>query len=228
MKKIIALALAAAICISAAACSRQPSNNGEGSSAASQSGASSENASEESVFVRGTVTNGVYKNDSMGITVNPGEGWTFLSDEEMAELYGISVDFFTEDAAAELESSGVVYDMYCQNDEGSSINVNFDKGNLLAGLAVDEEAYLELSSSSLESSLDASAGFTVAQNEIGKIEINGGTVPCLYVTLVYPEYGVSIYEAVIAKKTGSCFAAITIAALSESAVEDLAKAVTTE
>lgn len=177
---------------------------------------------------RGTVENGVYHNDSMGITIEPGDGWTFLSDDEMATLYGISTDaFLNEDAAESAQNLSIVYDMYCQNDEGSSINVNFEKTNILGGLILSEKDYLELSSSNLESQIDASS-ITLLRNELGEIEINGATVPCVYVTIQYNDYGFSIYEAIIAKKTGSYFAAITLAALSESAVEDLALTVTIE
>ncbi len=177
---------------------------------------------------RGVVTDGVYRNASMGIAIEPGDGWTFLSDDEMATLYGISTDaFLNEDAAESFESFNIVYDMYCQNDEGSSINVNFEKANLLGGLILGEKDYLELSSSNLESQIDTSS-ITLLRNELGEIEINGATVPCLYVTIQYNDYGFSIYEAIVAKKTGSYFAAITLAALSESAVEDLAQTVTVE
>ena len=177
---------------------------------------------------RGTVESGVYRNASMGITIEPGDGWTFLSDDEMATLYGISTDaFLNKDAAESFESFNIVYDMYCQNDEGSSINVNFEKANLLGGLILGEKDYLELSSSNLESQIDTSS-ITLLRNELGEIEINGATVPCLYFTIQYNDYGFSIYEAIVAKKTGSYFAAITLAALSESAVEDLAQIVTVE
>lgn len=177
---------------------------------------------------RGTVEDGVYTNASMGITVAPGDGWTFLSDDEMAALYGVSSELFTEDVAESMENSDGIYDMYCQNAEGSSINVNIDKGNLFSSLAISEKTYLEMSSAQLEDSVDPSSGIAMTRNEMGEIEINGATVPCIYVTLEYTDYGISVYEAVIAKKSGAYFAAITLGALSEGALSELAKTVTVE
>lgn len=177
---------------------------------------------------RGTVEDGVYTNASMGITVAPGDGWTFLSDDEMATLYDVSSDLFSEEVVESFEKSNVIYDMYCQNAEGSTINVNIDRGNLFSSLAISERDYLEMSSAQLEGSLEAFSGVTMTRNEMGEIEINGATVPCIYVTLEYTDYGVTVYEAVVAKKSGAYFAAITLGALSEGAVFELAKTVTVE
>lgn len=177
---------------------------------------------------RGVVANGVYTNDSMGITIAPGDGWTFLSDDEMATLYGISSDLFTEDAAAKLENSSIVYDMYCHNDEGSSISVNFENINLFAGLILDEKSYLEFSSGNISEQFDETSGIRIVKNEMGEIEIDGKTVPCLYVTLRYEEQGIDIYEALAAQKRGSFFGVVTVSTLSENSLAETAKKITLE
>ncbi len=161
-------------------------------------------------------------------TIAPGDGWTFLSDDEMATLYGISSDLFTEDAAAKLENSSIVYDMYCHNDEGSSISVNFENINLFAGLILDEKSYLEFSSGNISEQFDETSGIRIVKNEMGEIEINGKTVPCLYVTLRYEEQGIDIYEALAAQKRGSFFGVVTISTLSENSLAETAKKITLE
>ena len=161
VKKATALFMALVFIISLAACSKN--NNSDGGASKSDQGVTSESKESNSVaeekvkISRGVVANGVYTNDSMGITIAPGDGWTFLSDDEMATLYGISSDLFTEDAAAKLENSSIVYDMYCHNDEGSSISVNFENINLFAGLILDEKSYLEFSSGKVSSSVPDSS-----------------------------------------------------------------------
>lgn len=205
MKKFIALLLAA-LCLLFTSCSGK--NSGE------------------AAFSRGTVENGVYRNTSMGITVAPGDGWTFCSDEEIARLYGISADsFLNEDASDSFKQANIVYDMYCSSPDGDSMNVNYENAGLYALALGSAKDYLELSSSNLESQLNLE-GVTIEKNEIGEIEINGSSVPCLYVTLTYSEQGVTLYEFIVAEKRGSRFAVITAGSPFEERLAELAKAVT--
>lgn len=232
VKKATALFMALVFIISLAACSKN--NNSDGGASKSDQGVTSESKESNSVaeekvkISRGVVANGVYTNDSMGITIAPGDGWTFLSDDEMATLYGISSDLFTEDAAAKLENSSIVYDMYCHNDEGSSISVNFENINLFAGLILDEKSYLEFSSGNISEQFDETSGIRIVKNEMGEIEIDGKTVPCLYVSLRYEEQGIDIYEALAAQKRGSFFGVVTVSTLSENSLAETAKKITLE
>ena len=59
-------------------------------------------------------------------------------------------------------------------------------------------------------------------------EIDGKTVPCLYVTLRYEEQGIDIYEALAAQKRGSFFGVVTVSTLSENSLAETAKKITLE
>ena len=63
---------------------------------------------------------------------------------------------------------------------------------------------------------------------MGEIEIDGKTVPCLYVTLRYEEQGIDIYEALAAQKRGSFFGVVTVSTLSENSLAETAKKITLE
>ena len=203
MKKLVSLVLAIALCAVCTGCTKQDSVK----------------------ISRGTVENGIYRNESMGITVEAGDGWEFFSDEEMAQIYGASGDeFLTDDAADALQNASIIHDMYCVRD-GASINVNFENAGVLAIAVADEKAYLELSAENLKTQLDESSGMSISKSELGEIETKSGTAPCLFVTLSLAGQGTDIYEVMVAKKQGSFFGVVAISALAESDLADIAKTV---
>ena len=75
MKKIIALFMAVLMLLGLCACASEP-------------------AEEEKEFVpaRGTVENGVYKNEAFGITYTAEDNWDYYTEEEIAETMGVTAE----------------------------------------------------------------------------------------------------------------------------------------
>lgn len=118
---------------------------------------------------RGKIENNVYRSDFADITFNLPEGWSFSSDEEIAQLMDVGVEMLNEDQQkfAELAEENGVYDMVA-NDEstGASLMVMFEK----TLLNVNEEYYINNLKEGLEEvdSIDYEIGETTKQNIAGK------------------------------------------------------------
>lgn len=193
MKKFFALLIALMMVLSLAACS----GSGE---------------PEEFVPARGTVEDGIYKNEAFGIGFKADSDWYFYSDEEIASSMGKTVaELFPEDFAENLESTEIIYDIYgADYYTGSTISINFENTIAVYEGEIDEESYLEIVKSQIETTL---SGMEILRNEIGTTSVSGKEVPCLFVEIGLS--GTTVYEAVIAKKAGSWIGVITLASVTE-------------
>ena len=207
MKKILVLFLVFATIFSFAACSKEEF---------SPIGGNSENEVFEEEFVpaRGTVENGIYENKSFGIKYSADADWYYYSDEEIAEVMGVTVEeIFSEEYKDVFLEAELIYDMYCSNlSTGSNVNINYENIGLVYDIILDEKSYLEISQSTLEESLSGS-GILLTRKEIGTAKVGGKEVPCLYITMDI--YGTEFYEVLVAKKCEDWMGVVTLASLSE-------------
>ena len=89
-----------------------------------------EAAEEEKVFERGKWEDNVYKNEFANITFKLPEGWTYSSDEEIAEMMNIGVEALNDNqqAMSKLAEQTSVYDMVSNDpNTGASVMVMFEK-----------------------------------------------------------------------------------------------------
>ena len=87
-------------------------------------------AAEEKVFERGKWEDNVYKNEFANITFKLPEGWTYSSDEEIAEMMNIGVEALNDNqqAMSKLAEQTSVYDMVSNDpNTGASVMVMFEK-----------------------------------------------------------------------------------------------------
>ena len=196
MKKIFALIIAFAMLLSFAACS----GSGE---------------TEEFVPARGTVENGIYKNEAFGIGFEADSNWYFYTDEEIAASMGKTIEeLFPEDFAENLENTEIIYDIYgADYYTGSTININFENTIAVYEGAIDEESYLEIAKSQVETTL---TGMNILRNEVGTTSVSGKEVPCLFVEIELS--GTRVYEVIITKKAGSWIGVITLASVTEEGI----------
>lgn len=142
MKKLFAILLAAMMLLSFAACGKDNSDNTATTTATPETTATTtENvttipattavatteaetpstpagavieAGATDVF-RGTVSDNIYMSAFSGLTFTADDKWTFLTDEEIASMLGVTEDDLKNDKlSSTLASTGVVYDMYAQ------------------------------------------------------------------------------------------------------------------
>ena len=197
MKKILALVLAMMMVLSLGACSGE-----------------TEPETVEIVPARGTVENGIYKNEAFGVTFSAGENWYFLTDSEIAVSMGV--------AAEEIYGEGTeiagdhIYDVYCvENTTGGSVSINYEDLGTIGGMT-DANYYLETVMTTL---LSSGAKDGVVDSSITNIKIGEYEVPCLNIVLEYA--GTTIYQKVIVKQSGSWMATATLASLSEDEINSL-------
>ena len=197
MKKILALVLAMMMVLSLGACSGE-----------------TEPETVEIVPARGTVENGIYKNEAFGVTFSAGENWYFLTDSEIAVSMGV--------AAEEIYGEGTeivgdhIYDVYCvENTTGGTVSINYEDLGTIGGMT-DANYYLETVMTTL---LSSGAKDGVVDSSITNIKISEYEVPCLDIVLEYA--GTTIYQKVIVKQSGSWMATATLASLSEDEINSL-------
>lgn len=114
---------------------------------------------EDKALVRGSVADGVYTNDFADFKFNPGEGWTFASDDEILAMMDLTASEMNEDDKAEYELGKLktIYDAMAVSDTGANIIVMYENLALtIGGTSYDEAAYAEV----LTSGLDESTGYT--------------------------------------------------------------------
>lgn len=123
---------------------------------------------EEQPLKLGTVEGNTYTNTFAGFGCTLGEEWTFLPEEDLLVMAGITAEAVTDEEISQLlQESSVVYDMYATQDDGlCNINVVYEKMSTAHSLLLDEEAYLEASQETIVTALE-SMGFVIDEISLG-------------------------------------------------------------
>ena len=202
MKKILAIILAMAMLLCLGACSKEEKPNEE------------EKELIEVTPERGTVENGVYKNEAFGVSFEVEPDWYFLSDAEIAQSMGVAAEKISADADN-------IYDVYCVTLEtNTTVSVNYENLGTIGGFT-SESQYLEMVVSQL---LSAGTDTGVTESELSVAEIGGEKFPCLNITMEYS--GMEIYQRVIVKSIGTWMGTVTIATLDEAEIDQLCEKIT--
>ena len=160
-------------------------------------------------FTHGTVSGTTYTSELLGAKADFGEGWTFTSDEDLADMNGIS-DFSKESVDNAFSTNGILYDMFVANEEGDNINVLFESLEKSFNTGLDEQGYVDASLTNLKTQLEAQ--FTVDSIEQEKITFLGSEVPILKITIDI--MGTKLYEYQTYKKVGQYMCVFTATAFS--------------
>ncbi len=172
-------------------------------------------AEDEAEFDTGVVVGGTYSNEFLGINLTLDNSWVFFSEQQMAELNGITADLIEdEDIKAMMENSGVVYDLYATSaTTGAGINVVIENLGLIYGSVLSEDSYAEASMDTLKTALE-SAGMTNVSCEKLSVEFCGKDHAAIGVAATNPA-GYNMYEIIVCYKVGSYMACITCSHASE-------------
>ena len=178
--------------------------------------------SAEEVFTpeRGTVENGIYRNDVFGVSFSVNEDeWYFYSDAEISEAMGLAAEELTEEGKQIIEEADIIYDMYCASLlTGGSVNINYENLGIIYSEAINAEEYLELAISQFEYQLSG-VNISLDKCETGVATVDGNLRPCLNIVANFG--GTIIYECIVPKKVGDWMAVVTIASLSESEISQI-------
>ncbi len=176
---------------------------------------------DEGFSVGGTVNN-TYENEFFGIGVTLDENWTFASQEEIDESNGTVKDVLdNEDYSAAMDDGRVITDMMASADDGIlSMNVTIEKLNAVASLAIDEEAYIDLTLENNDfSAIFTGMGFDSAEASKGSVVLAGEEHPCAVIEGSIQ--GIGFYEKVAVIKVGSYVLSVTVSSLMDDVVDDL-------
>lgn len=104
---------------------------------------------------RGNCENGVYTNNFAGIRFTKPDDWFAWTDEEIAELMGVTQELLQNDGAninPKLLELQMIYDAFVQNPStGTNVQVIFENLSLVMGGAnITEQDYLDITWSQLE------------------------------------------------------------------------------
>ena len=158
---------------------------------------------EETEFQSGRVEGGTYTNEFLSVACQLGDEWTYLTDEEIAQLNGEIGESLTDEELSEM----------------FSINVIFEDMGVLYGAALDEDAYINLVMPTLEDAL-MQAGMSDIQVEAGSMEFAGADHSTLRVTSTISE--IPVYELMVCVKEGNYMGVITLASYLEDTTEEMA------
>ena len=164
---------------------------------------------------------GTYTNEFLSVACQLGDEWTYLTDEEIAQLNGEIGESLTDEELSEMFSNGkTVQDMYAASADGTAtINVIFEDMGVLYGAALDEDAYINLVMPTLEDAL-MQAGMSDIQVEAGSMEFAGADHSTLRVTSTISE--IPVYELMVCVKEGNYMGVITLASYLEDTTEEMA------
>ncbi|MBR0461956.1 MAG: hypothetical protein IJJ00_04505 [Erysipelotrichaceae bacterium] len=200
--KLIILALAALLCLSACA---------KGGSTGNDEPVENNTPTEDTAVLldgigRGTINGSTYRNDYIGLGFTLPEGWFFYDDDQIAYINNMTKEKF-EGTKVEtaLEESGQFTDMMAQSSNGTSnINVIITTGGTALKLYTDEQLFT-MTQSIYEEQL-AGSGMTIKDYQIKKTVKNGEEKTYLYMLVEMD--GASFKEYQVYVRPGSDYVGI--------------------
>lgn len=172
-------------------------------------------------FSAGKVAGSTYTNEYFGFAVTLTEefGWTYLTDEQIAQVTGQTADILDSDKMAEAYDSGkVVMEMYAMRDDYASVNVTVEKLGKVNGVLLDEEGYVDASLSALPEQL-VTAGYTDVNAAKTTASFAGVEHAAIAVSAVLQD--VPVYELLACVKAGDYVAVVTACTYGEDGTADI-------
>ena len=133
-------------------------------------------------------------------------------------MNGLTEEALGENFSETLKSADLLYDLYAQQDNGTSINIIFEKMGLINGLVISESDYLDASLSQVEEYF-AQLNWTVEDSKKGTVTAADQEFSSLEVSVnVGNGY---VYETQLYKKIGNHMAVITIASVDRDVINNI-------
>lgn len=166
-------------------------------------------------FTRGTWDGNVYTSEFLGLTFTKPENWEIASDEEMEELFGISMDMMEADTDAAKQQ--VIFDMLVADPETNS-NISFMFQNLSVikgGKSITEEQFAK----SIEEQSSALEGVTYVAGELKTATF--GEKDYKYMSSTITMQGVEMNQIAIIRKEGNYIFNATATTTGGETVEEI-------
>lgn len=170
-------------------------------------------------YAAATVENGVYTSDFAGLTATLDQTWQVLTQEEIAQIAGLTSTLVTdEDLKKALSSGETIYDLYAMTATGATVNITVGDLGLIYGKLLDMKT---LAQSVLDQLVSAftSMGFENMAAEVATIPFAGAQETAVVVSGQLQ--GVDMYEVLVCKKVGNYVYTITACTYGEDGTADI-------
>ncbi|MBR6561951.1 MAG: hypothetical protein IKK78_02975 [Oscillospiraceae bacterium] len=201
----------------------EASGDPEREDASAQEGEEPETEPEQEAkkFALGTVSGQVWENEYLGLGCKFPDSWVFSSEQEIAELNGMTLEYIPEDFAEQMENADIVYDMLARSQAGmANVNVNFQKLTALQILTFDVRDTIEGTLGVVKEAYE-NMGYTNVSASLEEVQIDGKALDCMY---LHADMGDSeIYVKAFMVLCDRHVANVTIAASSEAELQQIAE-----
>ena len=212
MKKVLCLILAVTMLISLSGCfgDNEPEDV-RGDIVTQTPDQSADITQGEAEFSLGKTANNTYNNDFLGISCTLPSEWEFYTDKQILEINNMVDDVLDEKTTEALKEADVVYDMYanCASD-GSSININLEKFNVIQILALDLKQTLESQIDVIKQSYQ-NMGYTDINVNYQKTTVDSKEFDSLKLTAKIE--GIDFYGTIFSFKKSNYMANVTVCSL---------------
>lgn len=176
-------------------------------------------------FSIGTVEGNAYVNEYFGVKLNLLDGYSFVDDETLAQITGMTTDMLSDNklATKAIEEGTAAIVAYAQNSTGlCNINVTAQSNATLANAILDEEAVLNASVSQAQSALEAQ-GISNITTEIVEREVAGETHKVLKMNGEFN--GVEFHNEMVNLQKGDYMLAFAATCFNEDSTDALIDAI---
>ncbi len=167
----------------------------------------------ETEVTLGTVNGNIYESTFIGIGCALPDGFTFYSQEQIAQNNSAAYDMLSEDIAEELQSADVIYDMAAADESGSSVNVNIENLGLLGVAVKNADEYVDIAVSQAAAPLEE-LGFTDVDAFKNTITFAGEKHPA--VQIVATQSGFTCYQTSVCIMVDNHMASISVGSLDKA------------
>lgn len=175
----------------------------------------------EEDFQPGEMNGGVYTNEFFGIGCTLDSNWTYLTDEEIAELNQSTYEQISDEKLRTAMEDASLQDMFAQADGGLvNISITIENMGVLYGNTMDEAKYLEVARPTVETGL-TDIGMTELVMEASTETFAGGSHEVMNISGML-EGDVPFYQKLVLVKQGNYMAGISIGSAMEDITADIA------
>ncbi len=190
---------------------------GSSSGSSSSGGSSSQQTAIPKTFSMGKTSNSTWVNNYIGLGCKLPSNWTFKTDEEIAQLNGITQQFIPDNYAETMSNASIVYDMFAQySGDTSTVNVNLEKVTKLQLAAFNEEATLN-QAMQISAETYRNMGFTNVKTALVENDIDGKKFKGMKITAEINGTTVCVENFMV--KCENHIASVTVAAPTENDVK---------
>ncbi len=126
---------------------------------------------EDKRIARGSITDNVYKNESLDITFTAPNGWTFYTDEQLAEMMNVTKDVLKNEELFDAEGVANAIDfMAIETATANNINLAVENLKRSGNSKMTIEEYLEHSKKQINEQVE---DMTYTFTDTGKATISG-------------------------------------------------------